>query len=72
MQKVRKGVYLDLNRHRDLLLDFLGGPARPLSNHLHPGVGNVGICFHRKVLKSDEAGCWGSMEQGAGLSRSLL
>ena len=55
MQKVRDAVHLDFDWHGDLLLNFLRGPARPLRNHLDPGVGDIGISFDGKILESDDA-----------------
>ena len=45
----------DFDRNRDLLLDFFGGAAGPLRDHLDVVIGNVGIGFDRKIVKRNRA-----------------
>ena len=52
---MRDAVHLNFDRDGDLLLDFFRGAARPLGDHLNPGVGDVGIGFHRQLLEGDDA-----------------
>jgi hypothetical protein len=51
MLQVRDAVHHDLDRNRDLLLDFFRGAPRPLGDHLHVVVGNVRIGLNRQVME---------------------
>jgi hypothetical protein len=37
------------------LFNLFGGSARPLRDHLHPGVGDIRIGLDGKLLKRDDA-----------------
>ena len=51
MLHVRDAGERDLKRHGDLLLDLLGGAARPLRDDGDVVVGDVGIGFDGQVVK---------------------
>ena len=51
MGHVGDAVQLNFERHRDLLLDFLGRVSRPLGDDLRIGVGDVGIGLNGKIVK---------------------
>lgn len=52
---MRKAVHLNLNRDRNLLLDFFCSPPRPLGDDLNVVVRHVGIRFDRQIMKRDAA-----------------
>ena len=47
----RNAVHAVFERNRDLLLDLLGGDARPLRDDFDVVIGNVGISFDRKLME---------------------
>ena len=51
MQQGGNPIHLDLDGNRHLLLHFLRRAARPLRDHLHPGIGHIGIGFYRQPLE---------------------
>ena len=55
MLQVRDPVHGGLDGNGNLLLHLLGGPARPLRDHLHVVIGYVGIRFHGQVVKRNGA-----------------
>ena len=50
---VRHSGHLNFDRNRDLLFHFFGGASRPLRNDRHVVVGDIGIGFHRQIVKRD-------------------
>ena len=55
MREVGEAVHGALEAHRDLLLDFLGGPAGPLRDDAHVVVGDVGVSLYRQIVERDAA-----------------
>ncbi len=51
MNHVRDAVHCYFKGNGDLLLDLLGGDARPLRDDFHIIVGHVGIRFDGKLMK---------------------
>ena len=51
MRKVGNAGHLNLDRHRDLALNFFSAAARPLGDDLNIVVGYVGIGFDGQVAE---------------------
>src|SRR5579863_548915 len=68
-------VHHDLDGDRNLLFHFLGRAARPLRNDGYVIVGDVGIRFHRQVVKGDaspnQEQCGDRKNQEAVLERKI-
>ena len=55
MGEVGQAVHLQFDGNGHLSLDFLGGPARPLRDHVHVIVGDVRVGFHRQPVKRNDS-----------------
>ena len=55
MRAMGNSIHRDLERDGDLLLDFLGSPARPLRDDGCVVVRDIGIRFNGQVVKRDGA-----------------
>src|SRR5258708_34160189 len=55
MRQMCDSVHLRLDRDRDLLLDLLGGMARPLRDDARVDVGDVGVRFDGQIVERDHA-----------------
>ena len=53
--QMRNARHHDLDRNRDLLLHFLGRPARPLRDDGDVVVGDIGVRLDRQVVERDGA-----------------
>src|SRR6185369_2550233 len=55
MGHVSNAVQLNFQRHRDLLLHFLGGVARPLGDDLRVGIRDIGVGLNRQIVERENA-----------------
>ena len=50
---MRHSGHLNFDRYRHLLFHFFGGTSRPLGNHGHVVIRDVGVSLHRQIVERD-------------------